>query len=211
MGTTCAPEYPKTGSLDQGAQFSTITKAFHGGARKSLRRNKKMSGSRRRSNSKRSNSKRSNSKRSKQRGGSYFTPYADYPTSFDHWLPKEMSDAARVSSLDAKFAELPAVERAAGEPMRGGRRTRRFRGGMAPVDASPVILQSSEELAAARLNPQWYTENTVVPNFRGDVPYNGGVVSASPQAGGRRRNRSRSTRNRRSRRNATVKRSNRQA
>ena len=174
-----------------------------------------------------------------QRGGSYFASYADYPTSFSTMLPTEIRDIARLGPLDAKFAELPAVERAAGVmaggsrrksrsksrrstrrrggcgspvnasytllsaanaaaagvlPTSGGRR-RRFRGGfMAPVEASPVILTTPEELAAARLNPQWYTENTVIPNFRGDVPYNGGVVPAPspppmPKVGGRRRRR----------------------
>jgi hypothetical protein len=130
------------------------------------------------------------------RGGSYFASYADYPTSFSTMLPTEIRDLARVAPLDAKFAELPAVERAAGVMAGGGRRrTRRHRGGAAPIGASPVILTTPEELAAARLNPQFYTENTVIPNFRGDIPYNGGVIPAPspppmPKVGGGRRRRS---------------------
>ena len=192
MGTTCNPTYPTTSSIDQGAQFAKMTAAFHGGsrkrssksrggARKSLRRNKKMVRSRRSTR--------------RMRGGSYFASYADYPTSFSTMLPTEIRDLARVAPLDAKFAELPAVERAAGVMAGGGRRrTRRHRGGAAPIDASPVILTTPEELAAARLNPQFYTENTVIPNFRGDIPYNGGVIPAPspppmPKVGGGRRRR----------------------
>ena len=190
MGTTCNPTYPTTSSIDQGAQFAKLTAAFHGGsrkrsggARKSLRRNKKMVRSRRSTR--------------RMRGGSYFASYADYPTSFSTMLPTEIRDLARVAPLDAKFAELPAVERAAGVMAGGGRRrTRRHRGGAAPIGASPVILTTPEELAAARLNPQFYTENTVIPNFRGDIPYNGGVIPAPspppmPKVGGSRKSKSR--------------------
>jgi len=229
MGSTCNPTYPTTGSLNQGAQFASVTAAYHGGTRKSLRRNKKMRTTR--------------GRKQAQRGGSYFASYADYPTAFSTMLPTEIRDIARLGPLDAKFAELPAVERAAGVmaggsrcnrrsksrrsksrrstrrrggggspvnasytllsatnaaaagvlPTSGGRR--RLRGGfMAPVEASPVILTTPQELAAARLNPQWYTENTVIPNFRGDIPYNGGVVPSPspppmPKVGGRRRRR----------------------
>lgn len=202
MGTTCNPTYPTTSSIDQGAQFAKMTAAFHGGsrkrsskggARKSLRRNKKMV--------------RSRSTR-RMRGGSYFASYADYPTSFSTMLPTEIRDLARVAPLDAKFAELPAVERAAGVMAGGGRRrTRRHRGGAAPIDASPVILTTPEELAAARLNPQFYTENTVIPNFRGDIPYNGGVIPAPspppmPKVGGGRRRRSSNKRSRRNKRHS---------
>ena len=121
-------------------------------------------------------------------------------------LPTEIRDLARVAPLDAKFAELPAVERAAGVMAGGGRRrTRRHRGGAAPVDASPVILTTPEELAAARLNPQFYTENTVIPNFRGDIPYNGGVIPAPspppmPKVGGGHKSKSRRNKRRAGRR-----------
>ena len=201
-------------------QFAKMTAAYHGGSRKSLRRNKKMRTTRKRA----------------QRGGAYFTPYSDYPTAFNQMLPSNMTGpmsrlesgvpgGSATGSLDAKFAELPAIIRAAqgggsrrtrrhrggcGAPVNasytlltptnsaaagvlptGGSRRRRFRGGSAPINAPSVILSSPEELAAARLNPQWYTENTVIPNFRGNIPYPGGTVSAppppGPASGGRRR------------------------
>jgi len=194
-------------------QFAKMTAAYHGGSRrhrKSSRKNKMVRSTRR------------------MRGGAYFTPYSDYPTSFDTMLPTEIRDLAKIAPLDAKFAELPAIVRAAqgggsrrrrhrgrrstrkhggcGAPInasytlltptnaaaagvlpaRGGRR--RHRGGSAAINAPSVILSSPEELAAARLNPQWYTENTVIPNFRGNIPYPGGVTSAPPPPkGGRRR------------------------
>lgn len=172
-----------TSSLNQGMQFAKLTSTYHGGSRK-MRRNSRTSRKMRKT--------RRSSKR--QSGGSFLTPYSEYSTAFDSFLPKDLSEAARVSSLDAKFAELPAVERAAGVPMAGGsRRTRRHRGGVAPVDAPSMILQTPAEETAARLNPQWYTENTVNPNFRGELPVPGG-----PAKGGRRQS-SRSRRSRSSR------------
>lgn len=238
MGSSCSPTYPTTGSTDQGVQFAKMTAAYHGGSRKSLRRNKKMRTTRR------------------MRGGAYFTPYSDYPTAFNQMLPSNMTGpmsplesgvpgGSATGSLDAKFAELPAIIRAAqgggsrrrSSRRRGGSRRRstrrhrggcgapvnasytllsstnaaragvvptggrrRFRGGSAPVNAPAVILSSPEELAAARLNPQWYTENTVIPNFRGNVPYPGGTVSAPmpplPPSGGRRGRKARYSRRR---------------
>ena len=228
MGSSCSPTYPTTGSTDQGMQFAKLTAAYHGGSRKSLRRNKKMRTTR------------------KQGGGAYFTPYSDYPTAFNQMLPSNLTGpmsqlesgvpgGSATGALDAKFAELPAIIRAAqgggsrrrrgsrrrttrrhrggcGAPVNasytlltptnsaaagvlptGGSRGRKHRGGSAAVNAPTVILSSPEELAAARLNPQWYTENTVIPNFRGNVPYPGGTVAAPMPplraSGGRRRNR----------------------
>jgi hypothetical protein len=40
------------------------------------------------------------------------------------------------------------------------------KGGVAPVNAPGMILTKAEE-PAAFLNPQWYTENQVVPSFKG--------------------------------------------
>jgi len=136
------------------------------------------------------------STRRRQGGGGLFTPYADYPTSMDQMLPTELHESARIASLDAKFAELPAVERAAGVPMAGGSRSRRnnrnaknksrrVRGGSAPINAPSMILTTPAEETAARLNPQWYTENTVIPGFRGPLPVPGG----SRRRGTRRNNR----------------------
>ena len=114
------------------------------------------------------------------RGGAFFTPYSEYSSAFDQVLPTELHGAARVSGLDAKFVELPAVERAAGVPgmAGGGRKRRTMRGGVADIAAPSMILQTPAEEAEARLNPQWYTENTVVPDFRGPIPVPGGTVPA---------------------------------
>ena len=125
------------------------------------------------------------------RGGFLFTPYAEYPTSMDQMLPKELVADARLSDLNAKFAELPSVTGVAPVsvdsgssglmPMAGGSRrrrgSRRYRGGQAPINARSMLLSGQAEETAARLNPQWYTENTVIPGFRG------------PAHGGRRRRR----------------------
>ena len=149
-----------------------LTESYHGGSRK-MRRNIRNNKMVRKTN------------RRHRGGGSFFTPYSDYPSGVDYSLPKDMADLAKVSTLDAKFAELPAVQRAAGVPMQNGGR---YRGGQSPVDAPSMILSTPEEEAAARLNPQWYTENTVVTNFRGPLPIPGGTVPAPapPKSGGRR-------------------------
>lgn len=152
--------YPTTSSLNQGGQFAKMTSTFHGGAK----------------------SKKSRRGRRAMRGGSSFTPYAEYPTSMDYGLPADLRDLARIAPLDAKFVELPAIERAAGVPMAGGsrRKTRRgSRGGAyANIDSPSMLLSSPAEEAAARLNPQWYTENTVIPDFRGPLPVPGATVPA---------------------------------
>jgi len=162
--TTCNPHFPSTSSVDQGVQFAKLTAGFHGGARKTVRKNKRMP----------------RSKRTKMRGGAFFTPYSEYSSAFDQVLPTELHGAARISGLDAKFVELPAVERAAGVPgmAGGGRKRRTMRGGVADIAAPSMILQTPAEEAQARLNPQWYTENTVVPDFRGPIPVPGGTVPA---------------------------------
>jgi hypothetical protein len=205
---------PITSSLNQGAQFADMTKTMHGGSRKNLRKNKKMgvaaSKSRRNSNK---------TKKQGQRGGGFFTPYADYSTEFDQQLPADMRALSGVGPLDAKFVELPAIERAAGVMMGGGskeklkeqmrrsaeqrnpkkltasqkllkeqmrlskkyhdkQKQKKQRGGSSPVDEPSMLLRTPTEEMDARLNPQWYTENTVIPNFRGPVPIPGGTVSA---------------------------------
>ena len=154
--------YPTTGSLNQGTQFAKMTTSYHGGKRKTMR------------------------------GGSNFTPYANYPTSMNSALPNDLRELARIAPLDAKFTELPEIEKAAGVIMRGGKRskskakskskskkttTRKAKrgGAQASVNAPSMLLTTPEEETAARLNPQWYTENTVVPNFRGPLPVPGSV------------------------------------
>ena len=168
-------------SLNQGAQFQQMTAKYHGGQRKKTNKKNKMRKTR------------------KMTGGGFFTPYSDYPTALSQALPNDIRELARIAPLDAKFAELPAIERAAGVPQSGGRRRRtvRRRGGSSPVNAPSMLLSTPEQEAAARLNPQWYTENTVITNFRGPIPVPGGTVPAPlppaqpapPAKGGRRRRR----------------------
>lgn len=220
MTNSCVKSYPTNGSLAQGEQFAEMTKSLHGGSRKNARKNKKMP-------SRRNN--RRNNRKNRMSGGSFFTPYADYQTEFNQMLPTELRVAAVVAPLDAKFTELPAIERAAGVMAGGGRRNSRknrssrknnrrnnrknrrsLRGGSAPVDAPTMLIQNATEEMDARLNPQWYTENTVIPNFRGPIPIPGGTVPAPlapsppvPKVGGSRKNSRRNNRknNRKSRNN----------
>jgi hypothetical protein len=189
MSNSCVKSYPTNGSLGQGEQFAEMTKTFHGGSRKNMRKNKKMLSRKNRRNMK---------------GGSFFTPYADYQTEFDQMLPSDLRTLSGVASLDKAFTELPAIERAAGVMSGGSRRknrnkrnnrSKRMRGGSAPIDEPSMLIRTPADEMAARLNPQWYTENTVIPNFRGPIPIPGGTVPAPlapsppvPKVGGRRRN-----------------------
>lgn len=193
MATNSSTCLQATSSLSQGMQFAKLTSAFHGGSRKLRRNNRKH--------------KMVRTRRQRQKGGgSFFSPYSEYSTAFDVGLPKDLLEASRIAPLDAKFAELPAIERAAGVPMSGGgrrrnrRKTRKHRGGVSALDAPSMLLSGPEEEAAARLNPQWYTENTVIPNFRAPIPIPGGTVPAPPpppapttppKTGGRRARKSR--------------------
>jgi hypothetical protein len=207
MSDSCVKSYPMNGFLAQGEQFAEMTKTLHGGSRKIMRKNKKM-GSRRNNRSNRKN---------RMSGGSYFTPYADYQTEFTGLLPTDLRTLSGVAALDSAFTELPAIERAAGVPMAGGSRknrrnnrraSRRMRGGSAPVTAPSMLIQNATEEMDARLNPQWYTENTVIPNFRGPLPIPGGTVAVPlapappvPKVGGGRRSRRNNRKNRSNRRN----------
>ena len=98
----------------------------------------------------------------RQRGG-----MADYPGGFSETLPQNMHQQAWVNGQDAAFAQLPQFVGKYG--MSGGSRNRRRHGGAlhpAMVTAPSMILTKAEE-PAAMLNPQWYTENQVVPSFQG--------------------------------------------
>ena len=140
-------------SLSQGQTFDKMTASYHGGR----------------------------SRTRKMRGGA-----AAYPTAFSELLPQDMHAAADISSLDKAFAQLP--EFAGKYGMSGGRRShrsRRMRGGVAPAlqEGQNAMILSPAEEGQAFLNPQWYTENQVVPSFRGPAsPY-----VASQKAGSRRR------------------------
>jgi hypothetical protein len=107
----------------------------------------------------------------RMRGGAYAT----FPGEFGQTLPQDMHAAADIASLDKAFAQLP--EFAGKYGMAGGaRRSRKQRGGVAPVDAPGMILSPMEE-GQAFLNPQWYNENLVNPNFRGPVVQKAGKAS----------------------------------
>jgi hypothetical protein len=114
--------------------------------------------------------------RRRMRGGA-----AELSAAFEP-IPEDIHKMAGVASLDAAIAELPAVEKAmVAAPMTGGRRmSRRLRrGGAAPVDAPSMLLRPEDE-PAAFLNPQWYQENVVNPNFQAPPsPY----IAAGPSGG----------------------------
>lgn len=112
------------------------------------------------------NSRRRGARRAMHGGG--FASAASYPNQFSELLPMDMQGAAGVGKLESAFAQLP--EFAGKYGMNGGsrrrHRSRRQHGGVAPVDASAMILSPQEE-PMAFMNPQWYTENKVVPTFVG--------------------------------------------
>ena len=144
MNTLSAPS-----SLTQGQTFDRITAPLHGGRRNRNRKNRRTNRIR------------------KMRGG--FDAQAAYPSQFSEMLPQDMHASARIGALDTSFAALPQFIGKYGNQMGGARRrktNRRLRGGMAPI-TMPSMLLTPEEEPAAMLNPQWYTENLVVPSFQG--------------------------------------------
>jgi len=141
MNTLEAPN-----SLIQGQEFDRITAPLHGG-----RRSRRQAKRGRRSY--------------RMRGGG--GDMASYPSQFSEMLPQDMHSSARIGALDTSFAELPQFIGKYGNQT-GGRRSRKHRGGMAPLSMPSMLLTAAEE-PAAMLNPQWYTENLVVPSFQGPV------------------------------------------
>lgn len=159
-------------SLTQGREFAAMTRNLHGGRR---RRSGRRTMHRKRSTHRR-NSRRNSRRTSRlQHGG-----VADYPSQLGEILPMSMHKAADVAQLDADFAQLPSFVGKYGGV--GGRRSRRgsrkhrgrkHRGGgfgytPGPAVGSDMILSPAEE-PKAFLNPQWYTENEVVPSFKGPI------------------------------------------
>lgn len=140
-------------SLDQGNQFASLTRAFHGGSR---RRNRRQN---------RSQRKRMISRRTrKQRGGA-----APFPASFSDALPSTLRGPADVAPLDTAFAQLPQYVGKYGGV--GGSRRRRQHGGAlgnASIAESGSLLlpPTMEAQAGMGMNAQFETENTVNPNFR---------------------------------------------
>lgn len=150
----CTSTLSATSSLPQGETFSKMTSSFHGGKRaRTAKKSRKVTKAKKTKNAKKA--KRSTRK---MYGGS-----ASYPTSFSELLPTDLHGAADISKLDTAFAQLP--EFAGKYGMSGGGR-RKMYGGVAPVNAPSMILGPGEE-PSAFLNPQWYTENQVIPSFKG--------------------------------------------
>lgn len=142
----CSSVLTASSSTSQGQTFQGLTKNYHGGKRRSTRRSTR-----------------------RMRGGA-----VDYPSEFSEMLPADLHAGARITSLDNAFAQLPSFNGQYG--MSGGKRKSRrsknsksrrvMRGGMAPIDAPTWYLTPQEE-SQAFLNPQFYTENLVVPSFKG--------------------------------------------
>jgi len=103
---------------------------------------------------------------------------ADYPSQFSELLPKSMHAAADIGELDTAFGQLPSFVGKYGG-VGGRRKTRGRRGGRkhgggfgytpGPTNVSNYMILSPAEEPKAFLNPQWYTENQVVPSFQGPV------------------------------------------
>ena len=160
----CQATLSAPNSLPQGRTFLEMNKTLHGG-----RRNRKAH---------RSSVKRVHRRRSthRQHGG-----MADYPSQFSELLPKSMHAAADIGELDTAFGQLPSFVGKYGGV--GGRRKTRGRrdrrssrkhgGGFGytpgPTNVSNYMILSPAEEPKAFLNPQWYTENEVVPSFQGPV------------------------------------------
>ena len=183
----CQATLHASNSLSQGKTFLTMNKPYHGGRRS--RRNM----------------------RRRQHGG-----MADYPNQFSEVLPSSMQAAAGTSALETAFGQLPSFVGKYGGV--GGRRSRRasrrsHRGGgfgyaPGPTNASNYMILSPSEEPKAFLNPQWYTENQVVPSFQGPTNalaqqnYNNQFNYAQRAGSRKNRNRKNSRRNRKnSRRN----------
>jgi hypothetical protein len=106
----------------------------------------------------------------KHRGGASWDP-VNYPSQFNETLPQELVPLSRTTILDTSIADLAQFNGKYGMLQSGGRRGkktrgRKHRGGVAPADSSGMILPPDME-PAAYLNPQWYTENLVIPSFKG--------------------------------------------
>lgn len=163
----CQATLSAPNSLPQGRTFLEMNKALHGG-----RRTRKGSKSRKHRGHK--GSRRMYYRR--QHGGS-----ADYPSQFSELLPNSMHAAADIGELDSAFGQLPSFVGKYGgvggrRRTRGRRGSRKQRGGAegfgytpGPTNVSNYMILSPAEEPKAFLNPQWYTENQVVPSFQGPV------------------------------------------
>lgn len=158
----------------QGIQFQQMTRNYHGG-------------------------RRSRRQPRRQRGG--MLPY----NQFAETLPQNMHAAANITTLDNAFAQLPEFSGKYGSQTGGTRR--RYHGGsvrFTPADVNaPTMAIPPEMEPKAFLNPQWYTENQVIPSFHGpaNALYNQKAGKRTRRAKNRRaktrRAKTRRTRNRR--------------
>lgn len=172
----CQATLAAPNSLPQGRTFLEMSRNLHGGrrsrraSRRASRKGRKDRKSRRRSAS-RGHRVRRNTR--KQHGG-----MADYPSQFSELLPSGMHAAADVGELDTAFAQLPSFvgkyggvggRRSRGRKTRGrrGHRGGGFGYTPGPTNVPNYMILSPAEEPKAFLNPQWYTENTVVPTFKG--------------------------------------------
>ncbi len=175
----CTATLNAASSLSQGKEFLEMNKNLHGGrrSRRAHRRAHRKSTTRR------------------QRGGA-----ADYPGSFSTLLPTDLRGPADVAYTFNSFAQLPSFVGKYGG-VGGGKRTRRAqRGGSGfgytpgPTNAPNYMILSPQDEPKAFLNPQWYTENEVVPSFQGPTnafaqqSYNN-QFNYAQRAGSRRRHR----------------------
>ncbi len=138
-----------------------MTANYHGGKRRRSATRKSRKAHRRASRK-----AQRGASRTQQRGGAG----APYPGEFSALLPQDMHAAADITKLDQAYAQLP--EFAGKYGMSGG--------ALAPASANaPSMILSAAEEPKAFLNPQWYTENQVVPSFKG--PENALVAQQAPQ------------------------------
>jgi hypothetical protein len=176
---------PSALSLSQGSTFTNLFPAQRGG-RMVSRGHRKVHIARR----------KNNRKSLKQRGGA-----AAYPDSFEGRLPADLVDLSRTGGLDKALADLPQFTGTYGLQT-GGRRksrnnrkasrknrkasrknrkaSRKQRGGAfgdaaMSVDESSKLLLSPEMERYAFVNPQFYNENVVNPNFQ--APYSAYIQS----------------------------------
>lgn len=141
-----------------------MNKNLHGGRRSASRRSSRRA--HRRGSRKSRRAHRRNTRR--MRGGA-----VDYPSAFSTLLPNDLRGPADVDYTFKSFAQLPSFVGKYGGV--GGRRSRKQRGGNGfgytpgPTNAPNYMILSPQDEPKAFLNPQWYTENTVVPSFQGPV------------------------------------------
>ena len=168
----CTATLNAASSLSQGKEFLEMNKNLHGGRRASRRSASRRSASRRASKRASRRAHRRAHRKSttrRQSGGA-----ADYPGSLSALLPTDLRGPADVAYTFNSFAQLPAFVGKYGG-VGGGKRTRRAQRGGAegfgytpgPTNVPNYMILSPQDEPKAFLNPQWYTENEVVPSFQG--------------------------------------------